>query len=125
MKPGLSWRCVRGCGACCYLAPEERPFLEEYLDAALLALYHSLVGEDGWCIHFDKQERTCGIYQTRPLFCRVSPEVLRTLYGEDPADLSAWAIHCCREHIDSVYGTHSPERERFDREVDGLAGVKP
>lgn len=113
----MKWQCVNRCGACCYLAPEERPFLDEYLDAELLALYHSLVGVDGWCVHFDQQERTCRIYDERPRFCRVSPEVLETLYGESPADLDAWAIHCCAEHIDSVYGERSPERKRFDRAV--------
>ncbi|BAC88913.1 YkgJ family cysteine cluster protein [Gloeobacter violaceus] len=113
------WHCVQNCGACCYLAPEERPFLAEYLSPGLLRLYHSLVGDDGWCVHFDKSRRTCGIYQTRPAFCRVTPEVLRDLYGEDPADLSAWAVHCCREHIDSVWGAQSPERRRFEQEVGG------
>jgi hypothetical protein len=118
-----TWQCVAGCGACCYLNPAERPFLEEYLDAEALALYHSLVGADGWCIHFEKSERTCRIYAERPNFCRVKPEVLEAVYGEDPDDLDAWAIHCCRDHIDSVWGMESPEMARFNRAVD--EGVAP
>ncbi len=59
----------------------------------------ALVGDDGWCKNFDKATRTCLIYAERPLFCRVTPEVIRDLYHEDPADLDAWAIHCCTEHI--------------------------
>ncbi|AGY58585.1 YkgJ family cysteine cluster protein [Gloeobacter kilaueensis] len=114
-----SWQCVQNCGACCYLAPAERPFLAEYLSAELLALYHSLVGADGWCIHFQKTTRRCGIYANRPAFCRVSPQVLQDLYGEDPDDLTEWAIHCCREHIDSVWGAASLERQRFEQQLSG------
>jgi uncharacterized protein len=108
-----TWQCVQQCGACCYLAPAERPFLEEYLDCDQLVLYHSLVGEDGWCVHYQKSERTCGIYATRPEFCRVNTTVVKEVYGEDPQDLDRWAIHCCTDHIDSVYGAESPEMLRF------------
>ncbi len=113
----MSWNCVRNCGACCYLAPAERPFLDEYLDSEQLALYHSLVGQDGWCRHFEPETRTCGIYEHRPAFCRVSPEVLVELYDEAPEDLDAWATHCCREHIEAVHGARSPEMGRFNRAV--------
>ncbi|MBC7882022.1 MAG: YkgJ family cysteine cluster protein [Anaerolineae bacterium] len=108
-----TWQCVKQCGACCYLAPAERPFLEEYLDPDQLALYHALVGADGWCVHYQKVDRTCGIYETRPEFCRVNTTVVQEVYGEDPQDLDRWAIHCCTDHIDSVYGPESPEMLRF------------
>lgn len=71
--------------------------------------YRSLIGPDGWCIHFDKGTRTCSIYNgedlggqnlleylflntyepllfifslaDRPYFCRVEPNVFESLYG--------------------------------------------
>lgn len=111
------WKCVEQCGACCYLEPSERPFLGDYLNESQMAEYMALVGPDGWCINFDQATRRCGIYATRPAFCRVSTEVVESLYGEDPADLERWAAHCCRDHIDSVYGETSVEMKRFNREV--------
>jgi len=42
-----------------------------------------MVGEDGWCIHFDTGRRRCRIYDSRPDFCRV--ENLVALFAE-PAD---------------------------------------
>lgn len=66
------------------------------------------MGPDGWCINFDKGNRTCSIYNgelplghilqqfllltlslygfffslaDRPYFCRVEPEVFQSLFG--------------------------------------------
>ena len=65
-----NWKCIKNCGACCQLNPDERPDLEEYLTPAQLSQYLSMVGEEGWCIHFDRQTRLCTIYDQRPEFCR-------------------------------------------------------
>jgi Fe-S-cluster containining protein len=78
------WRCVKNCGACCHLDPEARPDLAEYLSEAELAQYLSMVGEDGWCINFDRQNRTCTIYETRPVFVGSKPMYLRTCMGSSP-----------------------------------------
>lgn len=112
-----TWRCVKQCGACCYLDPTERPDLDEYLSPEELEHYLSLVGEDGWCINFNPITRECGIYPDRPRFCRVQPEVFQELYGVDPAELDEFAIDCCREHIEDLYGDRSIELLRFNREV--------
>lgn len=51
LKLSKTWACVAGCGACCYLQPEERPYLMDYFeDPEDLALYNSMVGDDGWCV---------------------------------------------------------------------------
>jgi hypothetical protein len=51
LKLSKQWACVAGCGACCYLAPEERPFLMDYFeDPEDLAQYNGMVGDDGWCV---------------------------------------------------------------------------
>lgn len=112
-----SWRCVKQCGACCHLDPAERPDLDQYLSPADLALYLSLVGADGWCVNFDQVSRECRIYPDRPRFCRVEPAIFEELYGVEPEELNDFAIDCCRQQIEGVYGDRSLEMLRFDREV--------
>lgn len=112
-----TWQCVRDCGACCYLAPEERPALEEYLNPEEIDLYLSLVGPDGWCIHFNHLTRECKIYADRPRFCRVQGDVFEELYDVAPEDLDEFAIECCQEHIEDLYGPQSLELLRFNRAV--------
>ncbi|MBW4619715.1 MAG: YkgJ family cysteine cluster protein [Cyanosarcina radialis HA8281-LM2] len=112
-----TWRCVQQCGACCHLDPADRPDLDQYLAGEELQLYLSLVGEDGWCINFDRPTRTCKIYPDRPRFCRVQADVFEDLYGIEPEELNDFAIECCRQQIDGVYGNLSPEMEHFDREI--------
>ncbi|NEP13614.1 MAG: YkgJ family cysteine cluster protein [Symploca sp. SIO2C1] len=111
------WRCVKQCGACCYLDPAERPGLEEYLSLEELQLYLNMVGEEGWCVNFDHATRECRIYQNRPRFCRVEPDVFQDMYGIEPEELNDFAIDCCREQIEEVYGDRSLEILRFNREV--------
>jgi len=112
-----TWRCVKYCGACCHLEPRDRPELEDYLTPAELAQYLSLVGDGGWCIHFDHETRECQIYADRPRFCRVQADVFHDLYGIEPAELNEFAIDCCHQQITAVYGDRSLELLKFDREV--------
>jgi len=109
-----TWQCIQGCGACCHLDPQDRPDLESYLGPAELALYLSLVGSDGWCIHFDHDTRRCRIYAERPRFCRVEAETFEAMYGIDASELNPFAIDCCRQQIAAVRGPHSAEMERFN-----------
>ena len=108
-----TWQCVKNCGACCQLDPADRPDLSEYLSESELALYMSLVGDDGWCINYDKVQRECRIYEQRPNFCRVEPETFQKLYNIDPADLNDFAIECCEQQITGIYGNRSAEMDRF------------
>jgi|TARA_B100000073_G_scaffold72642_1_gene54420 hypothetical protein len=101
------------CGACCRLAPDERPEAVESLDPNQQRQYLSMVGADGWCIHFDSGSRRCRIYDTRPDFCRVSS--LCGLFGIDPDQADAFAIACCRQQIRSVHGGRSRELRKFER----------
>jgi uncharacterized protein len=112
-----TWRCVKECGACCNLDPAERPDLEEYLTPQELELYLSMVGEGGWCIHFDRLTRSCSIYPNRPRFCRVEPEVFHDMFGIEPQELNEFAIDCCHENIEDIYGARSLELLRFDRAI--------
>lgn len=113
----LTWQCVQGCGACCYLDEAERPGLDEWLGADDLATYRSMVGADGWCKHYDAQTRACTIYERRPWFCQVSSEHFARMYGVRQAEMGAFCIGCCREHINGVHGPHSPERARFEAAI--------
>jgi hypothetical protein len=113
----VTWLCVKQCGACCHLDPTERPDLEEYLSPEELALYLSLVGEGGWCVHFDHATRECRIYDERPRFCRVEADAFQEMFGVEPAELNDFAIDCCRQQIEGVYGDRSLEMLRFDQQV--------
>ena len=112
-----TWQCIKQCGACCNLDPSDRPDLEEYLPPEQLAIYLSMVGEDGWCINLDKDTRSCNIYDARPSFCRVQEDTFIAMFGIEPADLNDFAIACCREQIEGVYGDRSLEAIRFDQEL--------
>ncbi|MGI0489817.1 YkgJ family cysteine cluster protein [Pantanalinema rosaneae CENA516] len=112
-----NWCCVKQCGACCHLDPSDRPDLADYLAPEELVLYLSLIGEDGWCIHFDHANRECQIYADRPRFCRVEATTFTEMYGIEPEELNDFAIDCCREQIEGVYGDRSLEMIRFDQAV--------
>lgn len=114
-----TWQCVKNCGACCHLDPNDRPDLDQYLTPDELELYLSLVGENGWCVHFDPEKRECSIYANRPRFCRVEAQTFSDLYGIEPEELNDFAIDCCRQQIEGVYGDRSLEMLRFDR----IAGI--
>lgn len=109
---------MQHCGACCYLNPSERPDLESYLSPTELEHYYRLVGADGWCIHYQKETRTCGIYEQRPSFCRVTPDNFEKRYGVAPTEFDEFAIDCCCDHIASLYGEESEEMLRYLHLVD-------
>ncbi|QDZ40894.1 YkgJ family cysteine cluster protein [Euhalothece natronophila Z-M001] len=113
-----NWSCMKNCGACCYLEPSERPELEDYLSWEELKQYHDLVGEDGWCVHYQKETKTCGIYEQRPSFCRVSAENFKRMFGVNREEFDEFAIDCCCEHIASLYGEDSEEMTRYLELVD-------
>ncbi|OLP17216.1 zinc/iron-chelating domain-containing protein [Leptolyngbya sp. 'hensonii'] len=115
-----TWRCVQHCGACCHLEPDDRPDLDQYLTPPELELYLSLVGEGGWCIHYDHSTRHCRIYADRPRFCRVQADVFQDLYGIEASEVNDFAIDCCQEQIAGVYGHESPEMDRFDTAIQSL-----
>ncbi|MGP1372180.1 MAG: YkgJ family cysteine cluster protein [Almyronema sp.] len=108
-----TWQCVKNCGACCHLAPEERPDLADYLNPAELELYLSLVGADGWCVHYNAERRECEIYRDRPRFCRVEADTFAQMYGIAADELNEFAIECCQQQISGVYGDNSPEMDHF------------
>ncbi|RWR74855.1 Retinoic acid-induced 3 [Cinnamomum micranthum f. kanehirae] len=110
------WSCSQGCGACCKLdkGPAFATPEEIFDDPDHVKLYRSMIGTDGWCIHFEKTTRTCSIYQGRPYFCRVEPKVFEELYGINEKKFNKEACSCCRDTIKAVYGVHSEELDNFN-----------
>lgn len=140
------WRCISGCGACCRLDPALRGEDLDCLSSEQRSTYLAMVGDDGWCIHFDTGGRRCRIYDSRPDFCRV--ENLATLFagaaspasgagmaaGEtsrlsehrndpesgapalDPAG-EALAIASCRTQIRAEYGGRGRVMKRFEQAI--------
>ncbi|EOY07656.1 PREDICTED: uncharacterized protein LOC18597852 [Theobroma cacao] len=115
------WRCVENCGACCKLAkgPAFATPEEIFSDPSDIELYRSLIGPDGWCIHYEKATRTCSIYSERPYFCRVEPDIFKKLYGIENKKFNKEACSCCRDTIKAIYGPHSKELDNFNRSVKG------
>jgi uncharacterized protein len=112
-----TWKCIKQCGACCNLDPSDRPELSEYLQPEQLAIYMSMVGSDGWCINLDRDTRSCNIYDARPSFCRVQADTFGAMFGIEPEELNDFAIDCCQQQIEGVYGERSLEAIRFEREL--------
>jgi Fe-S-cluster containining protein len=109
------WQCISGCGACCRLDPAQRGEALEALSEEQRTLYLSMVGPDGWCVHFDTGGRRCRIYDQRPDFCRV--ENLMRLFGAEGEDADALAISCCTQQIRSEDGGRGRVMRRFRRAV--------
>lgn len=79
--------------------------LSEYLpDPVEYDLYMSMANDDGWCKHYDKDNRACTIYTDRPRFCRVETDTFGSMYGVDPEDMDDFCSACCNEQITDVYG---------------------
>lgn len=111
------WRCLENCGACCHLEPSDRPDLEQYLTQEELTLYLSMVGEDGWCVNYNHEQRKCNIYDDRPRFCRVKPDVFLEMFDIPVEEFEKFAIDCCHQQIEAVYGEESEEIERYISQV--------
>lgn len=121
LKVSQKWACVANCGACCYLAPAERPFLMDYFeDPDDLAQYNGMVGDDGWCVHYDKAKRACTVFEDRPWFCRVEGQTFERMYGVTAPEMDKFCTSCCREQIADVYGTSSTEMTSFNTAIKHL-----
>ncbi|XP_078162238.1 zinc/iron-chelating domain protein [Carex rostrata] len=111
-----TWQCASGCGACCKLAkgpafPSPEDIFSD--DPGNLQLYKSLIGPDGWCIHYESDTRRCSIYNERPVFCRVEQEVFEKLYGIKSWRFNQEACTACIDTIKAVYGTGTQELKNF------------
>lgn len=79
-----------------------------------------MVGEGGWCIHFNRDTRMCSIYDERPRFCRVEREVFLDLFGMKSHEVDRAACSMCRDSISDIFGPQSKELKRFNESVRDL-----
>ena len=115
MKHKNSWCCISQCGACCYLEPEARTEAIEALSQTQIEIYLELVGNDGWCRHYNSGSRKCNIYETRPDFCQVKN--LTKIFDIKKTKLNTIAVQCCKQHIRSVYGGKSLVMKKYKRSL--------
>ena len=114
------WQCISGCGACCRLDPALRGDALEALSPQQREQYLAMVGEHGWCIHYDTGQRRCRIYSERPDFCQVANLV--PLFGSAELGSAAgdqFAIACCKQQIRSEYGGRGKVMRRFLQAIRG------
>ena len=69
-------------------------------------------------IHFDHNTRKCSIYEQRPRFCRVRPDIFESMYEIEAEEFDDFAIACCHQQIVGVYGKNSPELVNYRQIVD-------
>lgn len=112
----IKWECMSQCGACCKLDDFDPDVLQEMLkNEADVVEYLDMVGADGWCKWFDTFSRKCTKYETRPRFCRATPEVFNQLYDVPSEEFDTFAVSCCDFHIANTYGEESQEVSRYNR----------
>ena len=58
-----------------------------------------------------------GFYKILLRFCRVETEIFHDMYGIEEEEVNDFAIDCCRQQIEEVYGDRSLEIIRFNRSV--------
>ncbi|WP_269622909.1 YkgJ family cysteine cluster protein [Prochlorococcus marinus] len=112
-KESAKWGCIKNCGACCKLAPEDRNEALNALSVEQQTFYFSLVGEDGWCRFYNKSTKACRIYKDRPDFCHVSN--LTKLFNIKSKDINQFAITCCKQQIRHIYGGRSKVMKTFKK----------
>ena len=110
-----SWSCIENCGACCYFDLTERKDLSRILSREDIAVITSMTRNDGWCKHFDKSNKKCTIYESRPHFCRVNK--FSKSFKDYLKNGDKFLIDCCKQHISSIYGRKSNQRKIFKTTV--------
>jgi Fe-S-cluster containining protein len=83
------------------------------LDEDQSRTYLAMVGDDGWCIHYDTGGQRCRIYDSRPAFCRV--DTIMNLVGAQGEAAEALAIRFCQQQIRSESGGRGKVMRRFQR----------
>ena len=110
-----NWSCIKHCGACCKLDPIERAASLELLSSEQQDLYLSMAGSDGWCTHYDRNQKICMIYSERPYFCKV--ENLEKIFQLDSNKKNEFAINCCKEQIKDIYGGRSKVMKKYLKKI--------
>jgi len=117
------WECIKGCGACCNIGGYDADILDELLfEKDDVALYNTMVGDDGWCVNLDPTSKACTVFEDRPWFCKVEQMATRN-FNVAPEDVPQFANECCQYHIDLVYGDDSDNNSDVMRRYEETIGV--
>lgn len=79
-----------GCGACCFVAVKNKLMPDR---------------GDGWCIYLAQDNKTCTIYDTRPLLCRVDKTFEQLQEHQLELSKKDWNIYntrICHTFIDDL-----------------------
>ena len=71
-----------------------------------LATYVSMIGEDDWCVNYDKDSRMCKIYETRPEFCVVDPRKFKLMYKVEKEDFNVRYCRFCTSLMNSDHSDY-------------------
>mmetsp|Transcript_22074 Transcript_22074/g.32047 ORF Transcript_22074/g.32047 Transcript_22074/m.32047 type:complete len:205 (-) Transcript_22074:117-731(-) len=112
------WACISNCGACCKLSPAGFEYLDRDEDKKIL---EDIMTADGWCKHFDQEQKICQIYEHRPWFCRTDDASMYVMFGiDDEEEADEFCTSCCQENIKDSYGDESEVLERFKAVIASL-----
>lgn len=75
-----------------------------------LATYVSMIGEDDWCVNYDKDSRMCKIYETRPEFCVVDPRKFKLMYKVEKEDFNVRRCRFCTFKKNSDHSGYEKRR---------------
>lgn len=113
-QSNVKWKCMSDCGACCKLDDFDEPVLREMLkDEKDVVEYLDMISPNGWCKWFDSFSRKCTRYDSRPRFCRATPEVFQQMYDVPVDEFDSFAMSCCDFHIGNSFGEQSQEFLRY------------
>jgi uncharacterized protein len=94
-----------GCatGQCCKC----RPDVFEY-EKSVLDLLPKRVDDTGYCPFFNLTKRNCGIYQVRPLACRVYYNLAKSgYYCQNPNDQTLRIFDGVKRHLERILGPYA------------------
>jgi len=95
-----NWKCIKNCGACCQLNPDERPDLEEYLTPAQVS------------VPFMTRDQNFVVFN--PIFL---PKCIK-LNRENSINLrSIVVMNTLRIFIEDLYGEDSLEMNSYRQQV--------
>lgn len=68
-----------------------------------------MIGEDDWCVNYDKDSRMCKIYETRPEFCVVDPRKFKLMYKVEKEDFNVRRCRFCTFKKNSDHSGYEKE----------------
>lgn len=93
-----------GCntGKCCKCRPDVFQYEQELLD-----LLPKEVDNSGYCPFFNPARKNCGIYQSRPIACRIYYNFAHSAYYcQNPNDMTLQLLDGLKRHLEKVLGPY-------------------